>query len=75
MTAFWCSEGENWDGKIAGLRQDFSAVQDAVLRARGRAIELFSMQRIGGNWLQHIERALDAKAAAAAPSDFDRPGA
>ena len=65
---FLVREGETWDGKIAGLRQDFSAVQDAVLRARGRAIELFAMQRIGGNWLQHIERALDAKAAAAAPS-------
>ncbi len=65
---FLVREGETWDGKIAGLRQDFGAVQDAVLRARGRAIELFAMQRIGSNWLQHIERALDAKAAAAAPS-------
>ena len=64
---FLVQEGENWDGKIAGLRQDFSAVQEAILRARGRAIELFAMQRIGGNWLQHIERALDAKAAAPPP--------
>ena len=58
---FLVREGESWDDKIAGLRQDFSAVQDAILRARGRAIELFAMQRIGGDWLQHIERALDAK--------------
>ena len=65
---FLVREGETWDGKIAGLRRDFSAVQDAVLRARDRAIELFAMQRIGGSWLQHIERALDAKAVAAAPS-------
>ena len=66
---FMVQEGENWDGKIAGLRQNFSAVQDMVLRARGRAIELFAMQRIGGNWLQHIERALDAKAAAPPPPE------
>ena len=72
---FLVREGETWDGKIAGLRQDFSAVQDAVLRARGRAIELFAMQRIGGDWLQHIERALDAKTAAAAATRIDRPGA
>ena len=66
---FLVREGETWDGKIAGLRQDFSAVQDAVLRARGRAIELFAIQRIGGNWLQHIERALEAKTAAGVPSE------
>ena len=65
---FLVREGETWDGKIAGLRRDFSAVQDAVLRARDRAIDLFAMQRIGGSWLQHIERALDAKAVAAASS-------
>ena len=64
---FLVREGENWDAKIAGLRRDFSAVQDAILRARGRAIELFAMHRIGGDWLQHIERALDAKTAAAQP--------
>ncbi len=57
-------EGEGWDDKIAGLRLDFTAVQDAIGRARGRAIELFSMQRIAGDWLEHIERALDTKAAA-----------
>jgi hypothetical protein len=66
---FLVREGENWDGKIAGLRQNFSAVQDVVLRARDRAIEMFAMQRIGGNWLQHIERALDAKAAAPPPPE------
>lgn len=62
---FLVHEGEAWDDKIAGLRQDFSALQDAVLRARGRAIDLFSMQRIGGDWLQHIEHALAAKAPSA----------
>jgi len=64
---FLVREGENWDAKIAGLRRDFSAVQDAILRARGRAIELFAMHRIGGDWLKHIERALDAKTAAPLP--------
>ena len=66
---FLVREGENWDAKIAGLREDFSAVQDAILRARGRAIELFAMQRIGGDWLQHIERALYAKTAAPRPPE------
>ena len=66
---FLVLDGENWDAKIAGLRQDFSAVQDAVLRARGRAIELFAMQRIGGDWLQHIEHALEAKTAAPPPPE------
>lgn len=71
---FLVREGETWDGKIAGLRQDFGAVQDAILRARGKAIELFSMQRIGGNWLQQIERTLDAKAVGARPAaSTDQP--
>ena len=65
---FLMHEGESWDDKIAGLRRGFAAVQDAILRARGRAIELYSMQRIGGDWLRHIEHALDAKVAARAPS-------
>jgi hypothetical protein len=65
---FLVNQSENWDDKIAGLRRNFSAVQEAILRARGRALELFSLQRIGGGWLQHIERALDAKAAAAGRS-------
>ena len=64
---FLVGEGESWDGRIAGLRQDFDAVQDAILRARGNVLSAFSMDRIGGDWLRHIERALDVKAAAAAP--------
>ena len=65
---FLVNQSESWDDKIAGLRRDFSAVQEAILRARGRALELFSLQRIGGDWLQDIERALNAKAAAAGRS-------
>ena len=64
---FLVHQGESWDDKIAGLRRDFAAVQQAILCARCRALELFSLQRIGGEWLQHIVRALDAKAAAAEP--------
>jgi hypothetical protein len=61
---FLVHQGESWDDKIVGLRRDFTAVQAAILRARGRALELFSLHRIGGDWLQHVERALVAKAAA-----------
>ena len=49
---FLVQEGESWDDKIAGLRRDFSAVQDAIRHVRGRAIELFAMHRIGGDWLR-----------------------
>jgi hypothetical protein len=61
---FLVREGETWDGNIAALREDFNAVQDAVLRARENAIGSFSIQLIGGDWLRHIERALDRKASA-----------
>ena len=65
---FLVHEGERWDDKIDGLRQDFDAVQELIARARGIALELYSMERIGGTWLQQIERALDAKDVAATPS-------
>lgn len=68
---FLVREGETWDGKIAALRQDFDAVQDAVLRARKNAIESFSMPQIGGDWLRHIERALDRKASAPPSASSD----
>lgn len=64
---FLVSEGESWDVRIAALRQDFEAVQDEILRARSNALSAFSMDKIGGDWLLHIERALDAKATAVAP--------
>jgi hypothetical protein len=62
---FLVYEGDTWNAKIARLRDDFSDVQDAVLRARSKAIDLFSLQRIGGNWLKQIERTIDGKAFAA----------
>ncbi len=69
---FLVHEGERWDDKIDGLRQDFDAVQELIARARGIALELYSMERIGGTWLQQIERALDAKDVAATPSRRQR---
>ncbi len=63
---FLVHEGEAWDAKIAALRGDFGAAQQAIGQARSNVLELYSLQRIGADWLRQIERARAGEAVEAA---------
>jgi hypothetical protein len=56
---FLVEAGDDWNAKIEYLKADFADIQETTARARLKALDVYSMERIAEGWLTNVKRRLE----------------
>ena len=56
---FLVQETDDWNAKIEDLKADFVDIEDITARARLKALDVYSMERIAEGWLANVKRRLE----------------
>ena len=64
---FLVEEAADWNAKIEDLKADFVNIQEITARARLKALDIYSMERIAEGWLANVKRRLEGGVCADPP--------